>query len=447
MLGNKGVKDSMDSRKNKGALLYAIVGVCTLVIAVIGATYAYYQASATASISGAAGGGAPTLTVTKLSTSATGDLIPIDMDTTTLTNAAKGWTGSAVGSSWNASYACKDKNGYSVCQIYSVTVKNNASNAQNFNIGVTALSGANTPNIDVVKMASNISVTSDTSIKGDASGIASNISVGAGATSSTYYFMVIIKNLNNAQTDNGLFSGTVTAVSTAGAEVKASFGEISFTVNGQTFTAVEGMTWNEFINSSYNTNYEFSIFGGTQIAYINRYILYEVDDVDSLIINGKSYYSYDMCCFDAGSQVLMANNTTKNIEDVKVGDYVMSYDTKTGNYSPQRVTNTIVKHNSDDLVYLNLSNGVRIGMRAYHPMLTVNGWKSLRPELAETISDVGHIQQLGNNDTLIGYNNVSITSIEQREPIDNYDTYNFTVDNFHTYIVNGVVVHNANCPD
>ena len=94
----------------------------------------------------------------------------------------------------------------------------------NFNIGVTALSGTSTQNIDVVKMDSNISVTSATSIKGNASGIANNVSVSANGTSSTYYIMVFIKNLNSAQTDNGAFSGTVTAVSTTGSQVKANFG-------------------------------------------------------------------------------------------------------------------------------------------------------------------------------------------------------------------------------
>ena len=93
-----------------------------------------------------------------------------------------------------------------------------------FNIGVTSLSGTKTPNIDVVKMASNISVTDVTSIKDSATGIANDVTVSANGTSSTYYIMVFIKNDQvEAQTDEGAFSGTVTAVSTTGAQVKANF--------------------------------------------------------------------------------------------------------------------------------------------------------------------------------------------------------------------------------
>lgn len=218
------MEENREQKKMNGPLIYAIVGVAVLIVAVAGSAYAYYAATATANISGTAAGAGLSLTVNKVSTGASGNLIPIDADTTTLTNAAKGWTGSAIGTSWNASYACKDKNGYSVCQIYEVKLTNNSSVAMNFNIGVTALSETNTPNIDVVKMASNISVTSATSIKGNATGIANNVTVSANGTSSTYYIMVFIKNLATAQTDNGAFSGTVTAVSTTGDQVKANFG-------------------------------------------------------------------------------------------------------------------------------------------------------------------------------------------------------------------------------
>ena len=218
------MEENREQKKMNGPLIYAIVGVAVLIVAVAGSAYAYYAATATANLSGTAAGAGLSLTVNKVSTGANGNLIPIDADTTTLTNAAKGWTGSAIGTSWNASYACKDKNGYSVCQIYEVKLTNDSSVAMNFNIGVTALSGTNTPNIDVVKMASNISVTSATSIKGNATGIANNVAVSANGTSSTYYIMVFIKNLTSAQTDKGAFSGTVTAISTTGSQVKANFG-------------------------------------------------------------------------------------------------------------------------------------------------------------------------------------------------------------------------------
>ncbi len=208
----------------KWARGYAMFGIAILIVSIIGSAYAYYQVSATNnSISGEAGGGSPpTLTVTKESTGAIGALIPINMTTTDLTNGAKGWNGTAINSSWNASQACLDKNGYTVCQIYSATVKNNLSMAVNFNINLTSLTAATAPNLEAVKMASNISVTDVTSIKNNGL-ICSITSLNANATSSKCYFMIFVKNLPSAQTDSGTFTGTVTAAASTGETMYAKF--------------------------------------------------------------------------------------------------------------------------------------------------------------------------------------------------------------------------------
>lgn len=220
-------EEGQKNNTNKSGLIYAIVGVAVLIVAVAGSAYAYYSATATdtSTVKGTAGGGAaPTLTVKKES-NASGNLVPIDKTAETLTKGAKGWnkTSNAVNTSWNAAQSCTDKNGNTVCQVYSVTVKNNSNTPVIYDISLTALYGAKAPNLDAVKMASNISVTSETSIKGVNKGICTTASVAGGGTSTACYFMVFITNLNSAQTDSGAFTGTVTAVGSNGAEVKAQF--------------------------------------------------------------------------------------------------------------------------------------------------------------------------------------------------------------------------------
>jgi len=197
-----------NTKKQNASLIYAIIGVITLIIAVAGATYAYYAASVTdtTNVTGTAGGGAaPTMTIQKISTDATGNLIPIDMDVNTLTTASKGHVDTG-------NKACVDKNNYSSCQIYSVTITNNSNTAQSYYIDMTALSGVNTPNVDAVTMASINSVTNAASIVKDADGnplaegsasrrICTTESVEATGTSAPCYFMVFIKNLNQPQED------------------------------------------------------------------------------------------------------------------------------------------------------------------------------------------------------------------------------------------------------
>lgn len=240
------------------------------------------------------------------------------------------------------------------------------------------------------------------------------------------------------------------------------------------FTATKGQNWADWILS-----YGFGVTGNNiaWVGFDNRtiyidprgtehfgsyYSHYNLGD-SSLALYDSSYtvpqyinseiqagmtYRCGVCCFDAGTQITLADGTTKNIEDVAAGDLVLSYNEITSQFEEDVVTKTIIKENSDDLVYVVLSNGIQIGMRAYHPLLTIDGWKSLRPALAETLDDMnGEVPLLTVGDTLIGgTENPTIVDIVYRDPIANYNTYNLTVAKNHNYIANGVVAHNAGAP-
>ena len=202
--------------------VYAIFGIVVLIIVVVGATYAFYIARKTAIFKGNAAGSDIRLNVNMISKSTDKNLMPILDTTESLTEKALGWNGTSYNTTFDENTACVGKNGYSSCQIYEVSVTNNTNVPMTFNIGVTSLVGENAPNIDVVKMDSKTSVTSNTSIKGNATGIVSNLTLQKGQTSDSYYVLVFVRNDPNGQTDKGTFTGVVTA--TAGAEtVKAEF--------------------------------------------------------------------------------------------------------------------------------------------------------------------------------------------------------------------------------
>ena len=200
--------------------MYMVFGIVMLIIALAGSAYAYYSASASATISGTAGGGNLTINVERLSTSANGDLIPLDNDTTTLNKAILG-EGNTSGSFDNTK-SCIDKNGYTACQIYKITISNNSSISITLNGGVS-LSGDNTPNIECAVMDNNNALSSNTSCKSSKS-LANKYSLGANTTKE-YYILVYIKNIEEEQTDTGNFTGIVTFISSDGAEVKARFEE------------------------------------------------------------------------------------------------------------------------------------------------------------------------------------------------------------------------------
>ena len=323
----------------------------------------------------------------------------------------------------------------------------------------TVTAGSKTATFTASNLTLNESITYTYTVQNTETDVAANISLST--TGSGSYFIVtatptstviqpgttsvvsvVVKMIKTpvSSTDNtASFTITLNAVPDEPKEM------IKFYLDSTPYVAEKDMTWEEYINSSYN-----QIGLSVDLGYVvNNTAIYYGSDIlvsaSSKIVADRYYMT--MCCFDAGMRVLMADGTYKNIEEVEVGDMVMSLNEKTGEYVAQRVQATIIKENSTDLVYVYLSNRVRLGMRAYHPLLTTEGWKSLRPKLSETVMDVGEVPLLEVGDTLVGFgDNVTILSIEEREHIENYNTYNLSIEGHHNYIVEGVVVHNALVP-
>lgn len=223
-----------------------------------------------------------------------------------------------------------------------------------------------------------------------------------------------------------------------------SFADCSTSGNGILYVSADKKLYVDPLNNTMSDYYGWYSTCDASLKFIND--SWEEQTLDSVIVPNGIYGTH-VCCFDPGTKILMADKTLKNIEDVIIGDVVVSYNEETSEFEEGSVVNTIVKHNSDDLVYIVLSDGTKIGMRAYHPLLTTNGWKSLRPELAEAVLDAKcDVSLLEAGDTLVCFGeNKTIKEIIAREPIANYDTYNLTIAKNHNYVANGVVAHNAAC--
>lgn len=117
--------------KNGNGIFLGVVSVATLIVAIIGATFAYFSVSISSNegaVNLAAYEFNAGISVSQIYPSAATALIPLDPDA-----GIEGATGS---STTNLLYAlntadtrCVDDNGYQVCALYQVTVTNNASGA------------------------------------------------------------------------------------------------------------------------------------------------------------------------------------------------------------------------------------------------------------------------------------------------------------------------------
>lgn len=146
-------------------------------------------------------------------------------------------------------------------------------------------------------------------------------------------------------------------------------------------------------------------------------------------------------CFLAGTPVLLADGTSKNIEDIEVGDKVLATNPTTGETSAQPVTELLPSEGDKELNELTIATDdgkKKITATAEHPFWVPkeNAWVNaadLTPGTTLSTPD-GTTAKITNN----------------RPYTDHVRTYNFTVAKLHTYYVlagaTPVLVHNT-CGD
>lgn len=143
--------------------------------------------------------------------------------------------------------------------------------------------------------------------------------------------------------------------------------------------------------------------------------------------------------FVAGTKVLLADGTTKAIEDIEFGDEVLATDPETGETSAKNVSATIFT--AEDKIYVDLSlvggeGGDSLTATDHHPF-----WS----ESEKAWLDAGDLKPGMTLRTDVG-TTVSVRAVHTYEA--QQDTHNLTVADLHTYYVlagkTPVLVHNSN---
>jgi hypothetical protein len=148
-------------------------------------------------------------------------------------------------------------------------------------------------------------------------------------------------------------------------------------------------------------------------------------------------HSWQFCynaggCFATGTQVTMADGSTRNIEDVRRGDAVLAYDQERKMPVASKVTETFVHR---DIKASILLNGT-IRVTPNHPFFANGEWTEAgRLELGDILVEVRPDGSVG--PALITTRVTSLESVETPGPV-----YNIRVADQHTYFADGVLVHN-----
>jgi len=145
-------------------------------------------------------------------------------------------------------------------------------------------------------------------------------------------------------------------------------------------------------------------------------------------------------CFPAGTKILMADKTEKNIEDVKAGDHVMGYDGK------KAVSEKVLELESpirDHLYELTFANGSTLQLTNEHPLYTSQGWKSLAPGKTRQENPKLVVGRLYNGDAVLNKDDkyIEIVSITYKPgKVQTYNLKRVTANN--NFYADGFLAHN-----
>ncbi|EDY52439.1 YD repeat-containing protein [Streptomyces clavuligerus] len=142
--------------------------------------------------------------------------------------------------------------------------------------------------------------------------------------------------------------------------------------------------------------------------------------------------------FVAGTEVLMADGTAKNIEDVQVGDMVMALDPETGEWAARQVTHLIRSQGDKQLAELSIATDDGI-----EPLTATDNHPFWSPSERRWIDAA----DLTAGMTLLTDSGTTVLVTANRARTERIRVYNLTVDGLHTYYVlaggTPVLVHNC----
>jgi type II secretory pathway pseudopilin PulG len=156
---------------------------------------------------------------------------------------------------------------------------------------------------------------------------------------------------------------------------------------------------------------------------LNRHLVNTITYVANVSFGAGSGGELISVCLLSATPILMADGSSKPIQEVRIGDRVIAFDEKTGQFKEDRVVK-FFKHRADN--YLIVNNKLKVTPN--HPIYSEG--------------KVVNIGSLKLGDKLLNSQGrpEEITSIKEIKK--NVWVYNLEVNPYHTYVAGGFVVHN-----
>ena len=144
--------------------------------------------------------------------------------------------------------------------------------------------------------------------------------------------------------------------------------------------------------------------------------------------------------FVSGTPVLLADGSSKPIEEISIGDKVRSFDPETSRFATGNVTSILTRDVQESYI-IDFDDGSSVGVTGTHPFYVKTaafGVPTVHKyfvQVKDLMAD-DRVYKAANDQAVP----VKITAIRQISK--SVTVYNFNVEMFHTYIANNMMVHN-----
>ena len=242
-------------------------------------------------------------------------------------------------------------------------------------------------------------------------------------------FLVFYKDnrvvINSGKTNPIVNSNSLTMM------YETEFGSGEYVTSSDSAWPQEGYTFNEELSSCEN---------GSKLTWNDetKQILLEANVSDKCYVYFDVYIDPPLTCFIAGTKI-WTEDGMKNIENIKVGDKVYSYNENTKTVELKLVTKTY-EHMDTNLLNINVGN-VTIDVTYPHKFYTTD-------DNTNTYEWVPAIELTTDNYLFNAkFNAIKINKIEKYA--DNVKVYNFEVEDNHNYFITDdkYLVHNNKSMD
>ena len=175
------------------------------------------------------------------------------------------------------------------------------------------------------------------------------------------------------------------------------------------------------------------------------WIITVTDGTTNSSSSGGSGSNGNVGCVLYNTDILLADNTTKQAKDIQIGDVLQTYNEDTQEFESNRVL-AVLPNKKRDIIKVTFNDNTFVNLTSGHPFLTQKGWASYDNDktVKEKLYEGAELYQLEVGDKCLTQDGTfkAINSIE-RDESELADVYDFTIENTHTFIGNNCVLHNA----